>query len=103
MIACFGETTGGDSLQKVLEQMQNSEEGANILSEKPRINTKTIDLDALKKMPNESFGYCYSKFLDDNVNSSDNISSCNFLQFIMCIFLASDTRFSIQCEVRGWP
>lgn len=67
MIACLGETTGLDTLQTVLQVMKNSPEGLQILSDKPRINSKTIDLDALGKLPVDTFGYAYKKFLDDNV------------------------------------
>lgn len=67
MIACLGETTGLDTLQTVLQVMKNSPEGVQILADKPRINSKTIDLDALGKLPVDTFGYAYKKFLDDNV------------------------------------
>lgn len=68
MIACLGETTGLDTLQAILQAMKNSPEGIQILSDKPRINSKTIDLEALGKLPVDTFGYAYKKFLDDNVS-----------------------------------
>lgn len=68
MIACLGETTGEDSLQKILQVMQTSEEGQAILSEKPRINTRTVNLNDLKNMNVDSFGHHYYKFLEDNVS-----------------------------------
>lgn len=67
MIACLGETTGVDSLNNILNAMRKSEEATQILIEKPRINSATVDLDALKRLPEDSLGYCYRKFLDDNV------------------------------------
>lgn len=33
----------------------------------PRINSSTIDLDKLKHMPENTLGYAYFKFLNDNV------------------------------------
>lgn len=68
MIACLGETTGEGALQNVLQVMQSSEEGRGILKEKPRINTKTVNLNELKSMAPETFGHHYYKFLDDNVS-----------------------------------
>lgn len=68
MIACLGETTGLYTLQAILQAMKNSPEGIQILSDKPRINSKTIDLEALGKLPVDTFGYAYKKFLDDNVS-----------------------------------
>lgn len=68
MIACLGETTGEEALHKVLQVMNQSKEGQEILKEKPRINTKTVNLDELKSMPTDTFGYHYYKFLEDNVS-----------------------------------
>lgn len=67
MIACLGETTGVEALQKILNEMKTSEEGTKILLDRPRINSRTVDLDALKRLPEDSFGFTYRKFLDDNV------------------------------------
>lgn len=72
MIACLGETTGEEALHKILQVMRESDEGRKILKQKPRINTKTVNLDELKHMPADTFGHHYYKFLDDNV-------SCNYL------------------------
>lgn len=69
MIACLGETTGLQTLTRILELMKSTMEGTEILLNKPRINSKTVDLDALLKLPADTFGYHYRKFLDDNVNS----------------------------------
>lgn len=68
MIACLGETTGEEALHKIFQVMQTSEEGQQILKQKPRINTKTVNLDELKSMPTDTFGHHYYKFLDDNVS-----------------------------------
>lgn len=70
MIACLGETTGTQALQNILNLMRNSPEGNRILSDRPRINSHAIDLDALGKLPIDTFGYAYKKFLDDNVSIS---------------------------------
>lgn len=67
MIACFGETTGIETLRKVLHTMQCSDEGMAILADRPRINSSTIDLDALEQLSPQTFGYAYKKFLNDNV------------------------------------
>lgn len=69
MIAALGETTGVETLKKLHDSMFNCEEGRRILKDKPRVNTKTINLDELRKMPQNTFGFQYSKFLDDNVKS----------------------------------
>lgn len=68
MIACLGETTGIETLQKTLQSMKDSTEGTKILLDRPRINSEIIDLDAIGRLPTDTFGYAYKKFLDDNVS-----------------------------------
>ena len=68
MIACLGETTGEEALHKILQVMQTSIEGQQILREKPRINTKTVNIDELKNLAPDTFGHHYYKFLEDNVS-----------------------------------
>ncbi|XP_031618148.1 uncharacterized protein LOC116337610 [Contarinia nasturtii] len=80
MIACLGETTGIDALQNTLKLMKDSPEGFLILDEQPRINSNAIDLDALGKLPNDTFGYAYKKFLDDNNVTPDSRMPVKFLQ-----------------------
>lgn len=86
MIACLGETTGVHSLTNILAEMRRSEEGSRILIDKPRINTRTIDLDALKNLPEDSFGYLYRKFLDDNVMDCDKLLTLWFVQQVYDLF-----------------
>lgn len=68
MIACLGETTGTDALHRILHQMRSCDEGQRILKEKPRINSHDIDLESLGKLPQDTFGFHYKQFLDDNVS-----------------------------------
>lgn len=67
MIACLGETTGELALQNILQTMRSTKEGQRILAQKPRINTKTVDINKLRKLPDNTFGRAYVKFLQDNV------------------------------------
>lgn len=69
MIACLGETTGESALEHCQREMMSSEEGRRILTEKPRINTQTVDLDYLKNLPEETVGKTYYDFLVNNVRA----------------------------------
>jgi ubiquinone biosynthesis protein COQ4 len=80
MIACLGETTGEDALRKVLQVMRESTEGQEILKQKPRINTSTVNLNELKDLSPDTFGHHYYKFLDDNVSLCSNGLLCNFMR-----------------------
>ena len=63
MVATLAETTAGPSLPRLRDIMLKSEEGRQILKERPRINTNTVDMDALDKMPEGSFGKSYVTWL----------------------------------------
>lgn len=67
MIACLGETTGEQALQNILHKMKATEEGQRILQHKPRINTRSVDIERLRKLPENTFGRAYISFLDFNV------------------------------------
>lgn len=96
MIACLGETTGEEALQNVLAVMQQSEEGRQILAEKPRINTKTVNLNELKSMPLDSFGHHYHKFLEDNVSCGEVSSRLNSTRPSITRFRFRDLRRTTQ-------
>ncbi|KAF8340325.1 coenzyme Q biosynthesis protein Coq4-domain-containing protein [Cantharellus anzutake] len=64
MIAALGETTAGPSLPRLRDVMLKDPEGRRILKDRPRINSDTIDLDALSKLPENSFGRAYSDWLN---------------------------------------
>lgn len=83
MIACLGETTGIDTLENLLKIMRSSDEGLLILKDLPRINSKTIDLEALAKLPPNTFGYAYKKFLNDNVNLNNSDFIFNLLFVVL--------------------
>lgn len=70
MVAVFGETTGHLALKKIYENMSNDSEGRKIIEEKPRINSKTINIEKLSTLPKGTFGREYYKFLTKNVNYS---------------------------------
>ncbi|XP_037933294.1 ubiquinone biosynthesis protein COQ4 homolog, mitochondrial-like [Teleopsis dalmanni] len=79
MIACLGETTGGFALENILQEMKSNEEGQRILTLRPRINTKTVDLDKLRSLPENKFGYAYVKFLDHNNVTPDSRMEVRFI------------------------
>lgn len=89
MIACLGETTGELALQEQLKIMKTKEEGLEILDDRPRINSQTIDFEKLKYMDKESFGHVYWIFLRDNVSKTLKNANCYCNSNLTA---ASDTR-----------
>ncbi|XP_013116581.2 ubiquinone biosynthesis protein COQ4 homolog, mitochondrial [Stomoxys calcitrans] len=79
MIACLGETTGEHALQDILHTMKSTEEGQRILQQKPRINTRTVNLETLRQLPENTFGWVYVKFLDDNQVTPDSRMEVRFM------------------------
>lgn len=77
MIACLGETTGANALVYCHQQMTNTSEGQRILTQKPRINTSTVNLSLLRDLPIGTVGRTYYDFLDKNVRCISSFS--NFL------------------------
>jgi ubiquinone biosynthesis protein COQ4 len=64
MVAAFGELTAGPVLPGLRDEMLASGEGRAILKERPRMNTKTIDMEALSNLPEGTFGRAYITWLE---------------------------------------
>lgn len=64
MVAALGETTAGPVLPHLRERMLESDEGRRILKKRPRINTRTVDMDALAALPEGSLGRTYITWLE---------------------------------------
>ncbi|XP_027234852.2 ubiquinone biosynthesis protein COQ4 homolog, mitochondrial [Penaeus vannamei] len=72
MVAVLGETTGYTALSKIYAMMIEDEEGRQILIDKPRINSSTLNLPFLRQLPEGTLGHAYIKFLDDNQVTPDS-------------------------------
>lgn len=73
---------GSEAARYMLRQMQKSPEGNEILKLRPRINSKTVDLEKLKGYPEGTIGKTYSNFLVKNVCGLVLLCSCGD-----CVFL----------------
>ena len=54
------------AMVRLLERVKSDPEGQEILREQPRIDTGTVDYDALRRLPDGTLGREYVRFLDDN-------------------------------------
>ena len=79
MIAVFGEVSGHDALQKMYQSMLADPEGVRILNEKPVINSRTVDLEKLSKLDQNSLGYHYYSFLKKNNVTPDTRMPVKFV------------------------
>ncbi|KAL1117052.1 hypothetical protein AAG570_004380 [Ranatra chinensis] len=85
MIATLGETTGRSALAFMKSKMEASSEGSTILRLRPRINSETVDLVGLSKMPEHTLGHVYYRFLEKNKVTPD---SRPIVQFVDDVELA---------------
>lgn len=79
MIAVLGETTGPIALERMLQKMQSSSEGQQILREQPRINSSTVDLQSLSTLPKGTVGRVYIDFLQKNKVTPDSRPAVQFV------------------------
>lgn len=80
MVATLGETTGHRALTKIHSLMLADEEGRQVLNDRPRINSNTVDLDSLRAMPVGTLGKCYTEFLDNNKVTPDSRATVLFIE-----------------------
>ncbi|MCL4142167.1 UNVERIFIED_CONTAM: hypothetical protein GTU68_037480 [Idotea baltica] len=79
MIAVLGETTGHYALSKIYSNMIQDSEGCQILQERPRINSRTINLEELSRLPSNTLGYAYTQFLSINKVTPDSRLNVRFI------------------------
>jgi ubiquinone biosynthesis protein COQ4 len=96
MIACLGETTGSSAIAYMMKRMESSDEGSEILRLRPRINTKTVDLDKLKTLPEDTLGGTYVKFLEKNVSKLLGDSALFVSHGVVFQNVTPDSRMDVQ-------
>lgn len=92
MVAVFGEVTGAYAFRDLHRIMSYDEEGRQILRDRPRINTRTVDLDYLSRLPDYTFGYTYYRFLHDNNVTPDSRLPVQFVDDAELAYVAQRYR-----------
>ena len=64
MVAALGDLTSGPVLPRLRDRMLESPEGREILKERPRINSETVDMNKLALLPEGTFGNAYITWLE---------------------------------------
>lgn len=80
MIACLGEVTGSSALISMRDRMRETAEGAEILKEKPRINSTTVCYEELANMPEDTLGRVYADFMRNNNITADSRLPVQFIE-----------------------
>jgi len=65
------EITGRDRFVDIQREVEQTEEGRDLLRERPELCSEQVDFDALRALPPTSLGGAYVRHLDDNGLSAD--------------------------------
>ncbi|KAF7314236.1 Ubiquinone biosynthesis protein COQ4, mitochondrial [Mycena kentingensis (nom. inval.)] len=79
MVAALGETTAGPALPRLRDRMLESKEGRQILKDRPRINSTTVDLDKLAQLPDGTLGRAYTTWLERTGVTPDTRSPVHYI------------------------
>lgn len=79
MIATFGEVTASFVLPTIQKKMDLTDQGRQVLLERPEITTQTLNIDKLRHLPENSLGKEYSKFLDNLHTTPDARAPVQFV------------------------
>ncbi|KAJ8978227.1 hypothetical protein NQ317_016378 [Molorchus minor] len=71
---------------------KSRKKGTQILTERPRINTSTVNLEYLKKLPNDTLGKTYSNFLEKNKVTPDSRMTVQFISDIELAYVIQRYR-----------
>lgn len=64
-VLVFTQAMNHARLARVAAEIERTPEGAALFAEKPRIDRKHVDFDALRRLPDGTLGREYTRFLDD--------------------------------------
>lgn len=64
-VLVFTQAMNHARLARVAAEIESTPEGAALFAEKPRIDRKHVDFDALRRLPDGTLGREYTRFLDD--------------------------------------
>lgn len=79
MVAVLGETTGYLALKKLHSKMLKHPEGQQILQERPRINSRTVNMTELSQMPDGTLGKEYHRFMTKNNITADSRAAVQYV------------------------
>ncbi|XP_035212719.1 ubiquinone biosynthesis protein COQ4 homolog, mitochondrial-like isoform X2 [Stegodyphus dumicola] len=105
MVAVLSETTGCFAAKKIREKMLKDPEGSQILIEKPRISSSTLDFPLLQTLPEGTLGHAYLCFLKDNNVTPDSRRPVQFIDDAELAYVIQRYRevHDLQHTLLGMP
>lgn len=80
LVALLGDTTAPPVLlDALLARMRRSEPGRRLLRDRPAVDASTVDMEALRALPDTTFGRQYARFMDTYGFHADERSPVRFV------------------------
>lgn len=93
LIAALGETTATPYfIYRLRDVMLSSSTGRRILRDRPRITSKTMSLEMLRKLPENSVGRTYASWLDREGVGPDTRSAVKYIDNEECAYVMQRYR-----------
>jgi ubiquinone biosynthesis protein COQ4 len=93
LIAALGEATATPYfIYRLRDAMLSDPTGRRILRDRPRINSRTLSLEHLRSLPENSVGRCYAAWLDREGVSPDTRDSVKYIDDEECAYVMQRYR-----------
>ena len=79
MVATLSEVTGSVALRNMYDEMMADPTGQRILTDRPLVDTASIDIQALEQLKSNTFGYAYASFLKKNGFDPDERAEVKYI------------------------
>jgi len=86
-VAALGEVTAGPFIRYLRDAMLLNETGRRILKDRPRITSKTMPVEELRKLPENTVGQVYAKWLEDYHMSPDVRDEVRYVDDEECAYV----------------
>ncbi|TYZ66692.1 hypothetical protein PybrP1_007418 [[Pythium] brassicae (nom. inval.)] len=96
---------GRNALCAMHAQMLADPVGQRILRERPRVRSSHIDMDCLRLFPEDSFGFAYARFMDENGFDLDDHRTTEYVDDVelACVMQRQRELHDVQHVMFGVP
>ena len=79
LVAGLGDVTSERQLKKIHTILNRTQSGRQLLIDKPLISEKSLDVNKLRELPNNTLGKLYINFMDEHGFSADERSKVRYI------------------------
>jgi ubiquinone biosynthesis protein COQ4 len=92
LVAALGEVTAGPFIEYLRDAMLLNETGRRILRDRPRITSKTMPVEELRRLPENTVGQIYAKWLEDYHMSPEGRDDVKYIDDEECAYVMQRYR-----------